>query len=73
MSNRSHGANKVVLSQIAGMDLERLRLNNFRLAYHDLEDRVRVGLRAQAGNVAALRDIREQCITLLATAQTVRW
>src|ERR1700722_13799993 len=45
------------------------RLINFRLAYNDLADRVRVGLRTQAGNARALRD---QCIRLLVAAQAVR-
>jgi hypothetical protein len=56
--------------EIVRMDAE--RLDNFRAAYHDLADRVRIGLRTQAGNVEALHRIREQCIRLLASAQTVR-
>jgi hypothetical protein len=49
-----------------------LQLDNFRLAYHNLERRVRTSINTQAGNPVALNPVRDECLGLLAAAQLVR-
>jgi hypothetical protein len=47
------------------------RLGNFRGAYHELADRVRIALLTQTGNAAVLEHLRDLVLRLASTAENV--
>jgi len=53
------------------MDIQ--HLDNFRLAFHNLGDRVRVAVRTVPPQAPYLCELREQCFRLLAASQEVRY
>jgi hypothetical protein len=48
------------------------QLKNLRAAYHVLENRVRVALRTQIGDVERLQQPRDQALLLLSSAERER-
>lgn len=51
--------------------LQAQQLDNFRLAWEVLQNRVRVALRTQVGDVQRLEVVRSQALSLLHTAESV--
>lgn len=48
------------------------QLDNFRSAWHVLQERVRIALRTQVGDTQRLANVRSQALSLLQSAEQVR-